>query len=556
MAIAQGATYAFAVVTGDIAFSGKAAEYAEAWPFFQQLVDVTGIEASNLYFVPGNHDVDRDLGELSYRGGRSAITSPESVDYYLAEPQRLACLIDRQAAFWSFVDDFTDGQHRLMTKDGLGYVSRLEMGSTTVCILGLNTAWLSGSNDEYGRLVVGERQLINAIDAAESFGPSFTIALAHHPLAWLTEWDADSCGTRLLPAVDFFLRGHLHLNRVSLNSSPSEPCIEIAAGSGHATRFYGNSYNHALIDLSKGTCRIQAYRYDPAVGSYEANEPLITEIDVPGSIPGNRSELAESIASSVPSAASFCGYMAGLLVNEIAEIPILVDGEVSFILPSAASQLVEQSDLESTTAFLELRNLLRLGDQGSSLHERVSQHAGPISEFASTLRAMSAKDSSCDVRLRGSREVMDQREGGTRRPWSLSILDELRNDNDWDALEEMSRRLVESKDDSIRRRARSTLVEALMHSDESQKRHEAYSLGLHLARAADAWDSEVMLASAAAEVSGYDLAAIDLVCDALRAGLHSVQLTDHARSLSTRLGSRELRDLVEEVRLDSPQGGA
>ena len=48
--------------TGDIAHSGKAAEYAAATPFFDAICEAAGIEKRRLFVIPGNHDVDRDLG--------------------------------------------------------------------------------------------------------------------------------------------------------------------------------------------------------------------------------------------------------------------------------------------------------------------------------------------------------------------------------------------------------------------------------------------------------------------------------------------------------------
>ena len=347
-------------MTGDVAFSGQQAEYIKARAFLDELVTATGINPPNFYFVPGNHDVDRNLHELAYHGGRAQIDSPQRVDHYLGDRERVAPLIERQAAFWSFVEDFTAGQQRTITADGLGYVAKLELHPLTICLLGLNSAWLSGADGEEMRLVIGERHIINAVDAARALNPHFIIALAHHPVAWLTEWDAASCGARLLPAADFYLRGHLHVHEVSLSSSPADPCIEIAAGSGHATRFYPNSYNIASIDPPTDTCKIQHYRYLPATAQFEMGEPMLAHVDVRGSIPGSRAALAEAIGSEVPEAASFGGFMAGLLTDRIAEIPVLVDGTVSFVVPSAAPEFVDEESLTPMVAFLGLRNVLRL----------------------------------------------------------------------------------------------------------------------------------------------------------------------------------------------------
>ncbi len=48
--------------TGDIAYSGKDEEYAAATEFFDALLNATGLDRSRLFLVPGNHDVNRDLG--------------------------------------------------------------------------------------------------------------------------------------------------------------------------------------------------------------------------------------------------------------------------------------------------------------------------------------------------------------------------------------------------------------------------------------------------------------------------------------------------------------
>ena len=48
--------------TGDIGYSGKTEEYRAATVFFDDLREAAGVEKHRLFVVPGNHDVDRDLG--------------------------------------------------------------------------------------------------------------------------------------------------------------------------------------------------------------------------------------------------------------------------------------------------------------------------------------------------------------------------------------------------------------------------------------------------------------------------------------------------------------
>ena len=532
------AALAFVVVTGDIAFSGEPEEYVEARAFLNELVTTTGINPASFYFVPGNHDVNRRLHELAYHGGQAQIDSAARVDYYLADADRIAPLIDRQAAFWSFVNDFTGEQQRTVTDDRLSYVAKLDLERPTICLLGLNSAWLSGADSEEMKLVIGERQVINAIEAARTLDPHLVIALAHHPVTWLTEWDAASCSMRLLPAVDLYLRGHLHSHQVSLSSTPEAPCIEIAAGASHVTRFYDNSYNIVTIDPSIGSCKIQSYQYRSSSDRFERCDPTFASVVLRGSIPGTRADLAKAIRTAAPEAASFSNFMAGLLMGHISEVPILVDRSVSFMVPSAVSGIVDESTIAPMTAFLGLSNILKLYDSTVSLEMRVADNTQVIGEYAQVMTAMIHEDMSCVSRLKDGQESARTiaSPDGTQR-WSLSLLRDLRRSGEWGELESFARNLAISSDPAVCREAEAAFAEALMHSDESQKREEAFLIASRLASSENAAEHEILLAAATAEVIGNNEEAARITADALRNGRRSSELIDYARNL--RIKSRQ-----------------
>ncbi|MCP4155680.1 MAG: hypothetical protein GY757_48595, partial [bacterium] len=51
-------------ITGDIAASGSKKQYAVAAQYFKQLMEITGLDGSRFYVIPGNHDVQLDtVGE-------------------------------------------------------------------------------------------------------------------------------------------------------------------------------------------------------------------------------------------------------------------------------------------------------------------------------------------------------------------------------------------------------------------------------------------------------------------------------------------------------------
>ena len=188
--------------------------------------------------MPGNHDVDRAINRLHFIGACQEAVSQSDVDRLVATDGDIAPLMARQEAFWDFVDEFTGTQVRLKSTGGLGYASCLEVAGLRIAVIGVNSAWMSGRNGEEMSIVVGERQVIELLELAKTFRPRLSLAAVHHPIEWLREWDQVSCRERLLTAMNFFHRGHLHRPEVQLSATPEAPCLSIAAGSGYATRFY------------------------------------------------------------------------------------------------------------------------------------------------------------------------------------------------------------------------------------------------------------------------------------------------------------------------------
>src|SRR5690242_14900310 len=58
---ANGTNYDGMFITGDIAFSGKKAEFDRAKQWLEEVYAAAGILPERTYMVPGNHDVNRDM---------------------------------------------------------------------------------------------------------------------------------------------------------------------------------------------------------------------------------------------------------------------------------------------------------------------------------------------------------------------------------------------------------------------------------------------------------------------------------------------------------------
>lgn len=536
--------FCFVLVSGDIAFSGQPAEYERAAEFMSALAEHLSIEPRRFFLVPGNHDVDRELHAYSPIGARQVLRSQQAVDQALSDPARMADLADRQRAYRAFVQGFTDGQERTETPDGLGWVAAVELEPLTVAVAGLNSAWMCGTDGEEKSLLIGERQVISALEIVRGVDPQLVIAMAHHPLEWLTDWDQTSCRNRLLGTAHFLHRGHLHTADVS--TAPQRKCVLVAAGSAHASRFHPNSYNVVSVDLAAGASSVHEYTYRVQDGVFEEAPAIVTPCELGGKIPGTGEELSGAIAAVAPQAAQYAGYMAALLLRQKEEIPMVIDSTVTFVTPTMACDS-DPDQVVPATAFLALRNLLRIHRADVPLGERVAEHAEAMQHFAAWLEKRAQLDEACRARVSEVSTGPAGDDAGASAPHTVALLRELAACEDWQLLEPQARRALGGSNAALAKLSTRMLAQALMRSDEGPKRQQAAVLAEQLVTDQAAGEEDYLLAAAAFEVNGEPDRSVALTGEAITRWPGSTRLISHARDLMTRTGDDSLRDAIEHA---------
>ena len=256
-------------VTGDVAFAGKAKEYDMARQFFDRLLDITGLGKDRLFLVPGNHDVDRRAISPLVAGGTSILNSRRTVNQFLDNDSERALVFHRFRNYQSFVNEYLKG-YIPFDSTNYFYVKHQEIAEQRVAILGLNSAWLSGSDADQYNLLLGERQVRTALEM--SAGADLRLALLHHPFNWLKDFDRADVAPLLLRGCGFVLHGHLH-QASSLDTASSEAMI-IAAGAGDETRAYPNTYNFVQLDFSAREGNIYLRMYSDRQGGFWTRDIL------------------------------------------------------------------------------------------------------------------------------------------------------------------------------------------------------------------------------------------------------------------------------------------
>ena len=235
-------------VTGDISFSGKKAEFDMAQDFIDKLSEVTLVEKDNIFFVPGNHDVDRYEEEDAIVGARKLISTLPELDRIYSNPKRLKTLYNRQKNYRDFVN--TNRSQKIYSDDSSVHNVEIELKSIKIKILLLDSAWLAHDDRDCKQLAVGLQQIKNCVD--ECHHKYLVIALMHHPVSWLKEFEELSIENALIENTHIILRGHVHQVDTSSIEKNNERLVVFTAGASYETRTSVNSYSFGKLDLLTG----------------------------------------------------------------------------------------------------------------------------------------------------------------------------------------------------------------------------------------------------------------------------------------------------------------
>ena len=536
----------FVVVTGDIAFSGKSIEYDLAAEFFKSLASALGLTVDRIFVSPGNHDVDRSLQEFVYGGVLEGLTNQQAVDEFLGRESDRTTLLERQAAFRIFRDQlFIDGTTRV-TNDNLARVRALDLDGLRICVLELNSAWLSGSKDQIGRLLIGERQMINALAVADEYKPHLTVSLAHHPIDWLSEFDQLSCSGRLLPRLHVFHSGHLHRHEVSIRLLPGAECLLVAAGSSHASRHYENSYNLVEFEVGSAECRIRRFVYMPESGEFRELQDSKYVIALGSSSIAASAEIAEVLRQVDPSVHPYADYFAALLTGEMNEVPVeLDDGKWIF----ASREFPIEFQFTEVRQFLRISNMLRTY-YDIPLEESVALHKAAILELTALIgRIKAASPEFADMlgsHVAQAKELTGREDRDTS-PYQVQHLDDLATSGEWQNLAEASRRYLNSRSEEVQIAARRRLSWALLRSEEQGDRIEGLTRAREILEEPWAGVQDYMVVAVGATSLGDVECAVSTAAVALENWPGEPEIRQYCRTLAVRTGSKILVELLDRT---------
>lgn len=266
------------IFSGDVANTGKAAEYEMAvQQLFKPLMKCAGLGDngwSRILIVPGNHDLDRLQRNAIPEKLIASLMDPsnpakkrKAVNGYLEDALTRRVLLSPFANFSELLFHRVGATPRYLQHSEPEYFQTriFNEGGRSIGLAGFNSAWMCGINmdsrgkaNDYGNLIIGEPPIDSALDQIGS--ADIRIAVMHHPLSWLVDFDRDFVEEQFYDKCHFVLHGHQHLPRVHVIGSTIGETVNIPAGTIYNRRFesnprYANSYNFVHLDFktSRGT---------------------------------------------------------------------------------------------------------------------------------------------------------------------------------------------------------------------------------------------------------------------------------------------------------------
>ena len=291
-------------VTGDLVNRANYRNQNEILDFFKQLRDVLGDKVKHIYIVPGNHDkvrsdMDRKiLDEIEALG--EDYGSGQTWKYVrVAFEEHLALVRQIYEIFYS-PDQVPDR----VFEDTYG-VHIDEIDGKNVCVIQFNTAWTSEGENDQRNLLIGRYQLrqiresyANKYNELKNKHIDLTIALAHHPLNWLTGKEEDMVREEILNPtglnVNTYICGHTH-NRDVINwHNNRRSMTTLVSGlgwpDGSTQHPYAHTYSSYVFNLDANSVDVyvrssdDAYAFAPDFRIYtnqtdRKNKKIVMPID-------------------------------------------------------------------------------------------------------------------------------------------------------------------------------------------------------------------------------------------------------------------------------------
>ena len=272
------------LICGDIANKGKAEEYDKAEEFIKDVFEHLGCDEkqTQLYVVPGNHDIDRDINKSSRLSFRPMLLDPDKGDVFIynakhKELDALRILYSPLGAYHKFANMHSSADAIAVgiledspNFNDKGFRKEVKLGTLDNYVIMLHclNSTLTSDEDEVNdpnAIAANEHKLYLPKYAYNADTPitNINISMMHHPLAWFENSRAMQEEFDRKFKVQIY--GHVHTQSIQ-QEREGKSAIRLQCGSLHPGK-YGNPelyppvYNILEINVRKGVLHLKVMCY-------------------------------------------------------------------------------------------------------------------------------------------------------------------------------------------------------------------------------------------------------------------------------------------------------
>ncbi len=200
--------YLFWIITGDVAYSGKAEEYLQAIDFIdkvKQVIETYTKMTLNIIIIPGNHDCNHNIERRAIR--ETLIDSILSKEGATLENTIIAQCCEGQEEWREFQRVFMDSSPVLYS-DLLLSTYEYKVGDYNIVFIAYNSSWISKKDETPGSIFFP----IELYSKERfQFKADLIVSLLHHPYSWQVHARQRGVKEHIEKTSDIVLTGHEHI---------------------------------------------------------------------------------------------------------------------------------------------------------------------------------------------------------------------------------------------------------------------------------------------------------------------------------------------------------
>ncbi len=257
----------------------------------QKVCATLKIEDNKFIIAPGNHDIVRNYdSELIENGCRTTLVTEQAINKFLKEKRNGVDLsgIQRIIPYKDFLEMiYTSSENIALSLFESSFTYKID--NKQIGVVSFNTSWRCYDNDDKGRLLIGEDQLINSLKAVDKC--DYKIAILHHHPEHLMDFDRLITEKILQSNFDLLLCGHVHSADNKYIIEPHGQLLTLIAPGTLASNVdsdskrYSNGFSVIDLNFIEGKITTTFYTYSSLNTKFHINTAVgksgIWEIELP-----------------------------------------------------------------------------------------------------------------------------------------------------------------------------------------------------------------------------------------------------------------------------------